>query len=61
MPRAGGFNDWSMLLPLIHKAHDAAHPGSDRKPDSKYLERLMAEALHHFNPKEFIAGQISVG
>src|SRR5260221_14619257 len=49
--------NWEMVFPLIRAAHAAAHPESGKEPDSKYLERLMAEALHYFDPKKFIADQ----
>lgn len=52
------FNNWSPIRPLIRKAHAAAHPKGEREPDLKYLERLMAKALRHFNPKEYITSQI---
>jgi hypothetical protein len=50
--------DWQKLFPLIRAAHAAAHPEHGREPDLKYLERLMAQALHHFDTNAFISQEI---
>jgi hypothetical protein len=49
---------WYKLFPLIRAAHAAAHPKYRKEPDLKYLERLITEAFHHFEPYKFISDKV---
>src|SRR5271165_24884 len=49
---------WYKLFPLIRAAHAAAHPKYRKEPDLKYLERLITEAFHHFEPYNFISDKV---